>query len=309
MDERAMTGKVVVITGASSGFGKGVALRLAPQGCVLVLAARRAELLTELAEECMLKGAASTLPVPIDVSKESEVEALARAAVAHHGRIDFWINNAGVGVIGRFDRTPLVDHLQVIATNLLGTLFGTYFAYRQFLEQRSGVVINIASELGKHTVPYYTSYAASKHGIVGLDDALRQEIDQEGNDAIHVCTVLPTAHDTPFFDHVGNYSGHAIATPHPLHDPENVVDAIVELMRNPKSQKIVGGDGVVKILAKRIAPSLAQKVAGEQMHSMQIKKAPTAEDSPGAVRAPVEHGAGVSAGRNSGKGERHASGV
>lgn len=289
--------KVVVITGASSGFGKGVALRLAEQGCALVLAARREELLTALASECEKKGAVSALAVPTDVSDEAEVAALARFAIDELGRIDVWINNAGVGAIGPFERIPLADHVQVIATNLLGTLYGAHHAFRRFREQGQGILIDVASELGKHTVPYYASYAAAKHGVVGLDEALRQEIEQEKLDGIHVCTVLPAAHDTPFFDHAANYTGHAVQAPRPLHDPENVVAAIVDLVQNPKAQTIVGGDGVVKILAKKIAPALAEKVAGEMMHSQQMKKAPLAADSPGAVRAPLANGVGVSAGR------------
>jgi short-subunit dehydrogenase len=292
--------KVIVITGASSGFGKGVALRLAQLGSRLVLAARRRDALEAVVADCRRLGAAQVRAIPTDVSKESEVEALAAAATREHGRVDVWINNAGVGAIGRFERIPLADHVQVIATNLLGTLYGSHFAYRQFLQQRSGILINVASELGKHTVPYYSSYAAAKHGIVGLDEALRQEIDQEEIEGIHVCTVLPTAHDTPFFDHVANYTGHAVQAPSPLHDPTDVVQAIIELIRDPKPQRIVGGDGVVKVLVKKLAPSLAEKVAGEMMHSTQMKKGPPAPDSPGAVRGPMAAGVGVSAGRRSG---------
>src|SRR5207237_2667667 len=117
------------------------------------------------------------------------------------------------------------------------TLYGSYFAYRQFVAQGSGIVINIASELGEHTVPYYSSYSAAKHGVVGLSQTLRQEIDQNGITGVHVCLVMPTAHDTPFFDHAANYTGHEVQAPSPLHDPQNVVDAIVGLARNPKDEK------------------------------------------------------------------------
>lgn len=83
------------------------------------------------------------------------------------GRIDIWINNAGVGALGRFETVPLDDHVKVIETDLMGTLYGSYFAYRQFLHQGDGVLINMASELGRHTAPYYASYTAAKHGVVG----------------------------------------------------------------------------------------------------------------------------------------------
>jgi short-subunit dehydrogenase len=222
MATHGVADKVVVITGASSGFGRGAARELARRGANVVLAARRGDLLEEVARECTASGA-RTVAVPTDVSEQAEVERLAQRAVVEFGRIDAWINNAGVGALGRFERVPLADHEQVIATDLLGTLYGSYVAYRHFHTQHSGVLINVASELGRHTVPYYASYAAAKHGVVGLSEALRQEIDQNGIEHVHVCLVMPTAHDTPFFDHAANYTGHEVQAPTPLHDPENVV--------------------------------------------------------------------------------------
>jgi short-subunit dehydrogenase len=191
----------------------------------------------------------------------------------------------------------LDDQVQVIQTNLLGTLYGSYYAYRHFLQQQQGILINIASELGRHTVPYYTSYTAAKHGVVGLSDSLRQEIMLRKLENIHVCTVMPTAHDTPFFDHVANYSGHEVQAPEPLHDPEDVVETLFRLAQNPKDKEIVGGDGVVKILMKSLMPGVTEKAAAKHMHKIQIKKAPPAPDSPGAVRSPSGEGTEVSGGR------------
>lgn len=288
--------KVVVITGASSGFGKGTALALARQGATVVLAARRGHLLTEIAESCRAAGARS-LAVPTDVSQPRQVERLAQSALDAFQHVDVWINNAGVGALGPFERVPLADHTQVIATTLLGTLSGSYAAYRQFLAQGSGILINVASELGRHTVPYYASYAAAKHGVVALTDSLRQEIAQQGKENVHVCLVMPTAHDTPFFDHVANYTGHQVQAPPPLHDPQAVVDTLVRLAADPRDKEIVGADGVIKILLKNLAPALEEKIAARQMHRKQMQQAPPAADSPGAVREPTPEGTEVSAGR------------
>lgn len=275
MAER-FAGKVVVITGASSGFGKGAACCFAEEGAYLVLVARRAELLAELAEHCIVLGGRA-IPQPADVSERADVERIAEAALREYGRIDIWINNAGVGALGRFERIPLDDHEQVIGTNLLGTLYGSYFAYRQFLKQGAGILINVASELGGHAVPYYSSYAAAKHGVVGLGDSLRHEIAQSGARDIHVCTLMPAAHDTPFFDHAANYTGHEIQPPQPLHDPEDVVEAIVRVALHPQDPEI--------------AARYARKV--------QTDDAPSAPDSPNALRAPMPEGTEVSAGRRS----------
>jgi short-subunit dehydrogenase len=297
MTQDTLVGKVVVITGASSGFGKGAARRFAGEGASVVLAARRENLLEDLARECERLGG-QAMAIETDVSKREDVERLASVTLSRFGRIDVWINNAGVGALGPFERVPIEEHEQVIATDLLGAVYGSYFAYRQFLVQGSGVLINIASELGRHTAPYYASYAAAKHGVVGLSDALRQEVDAKQLDGhVHVCTVLPTAHDTPFFDHVANYTGREVQPPKPLHDPEHVVDAIVRVAQNPTDREIVGGDGVVKLLMKNLAPGLAEKLATKQMHAQQMEKAPPAPESPGAVRQPSPEGTEVSAGR------------
>lgn len=283
MHTDTVAGKVVVITGASSGFGKGAAMRFAAEGAKVVAAAQRVELLEELVRDCEAAGG-EALAVCGDISKDGEVERLAHTAVQRFGRIDVWINNAGVGAIGPFERIPLADHVQVIATDLLGTLYGSYFAYRQFLKQGGGTLINIASELGAHPVPYLTSYSAAKHGVVCLGDALRQEIGQAGVEDLHVCTVMPTAHDTPFFDHLANYTGREVQAPTPLHDPEDVIEMLVRLARDPGDKEIVGNDGVVRV------PLNAAK-------SAEIENAPPAPDSPGALRVPMYEGTGVSAGR------------
>ena len=292
-----LRGKSIVITGASSGFGRGAALAFAEAGASVALAARREHLLEEVAKECRARGP-KAVALQADVSNPEDVAVLAERAVSELGAIDVWINNAGVGAIGRFERVPLEDHEQVLATNLLGTLYGSHFAYRHFLERGSGILINVSSELGRYGAPYYASYVAATHGVVGLGEALRQELEQNGIENVHVCTVLPAAHDTPFFDHVANYSGHEVQVPDRLHDPQNVVDALLRLAVDPKDQEIVGADGVAKILLQRLAPGVAEKIGGRRMHETQMEKAPPAPDSPGAVRAPSEVGTEVSAGRS-----------
>ena len=296
MAQQSLFEKVIVLTGASSGFGKGAALELARRGAKLVVAARRMELLEELANECNAEGG-DAIACSTDVSRRPEVERLAGAALAAFGRIDVWINNAGVGALGRFERVPLEVHEQVIATNLLGTLYGSYCAYRQFLVQGQGVLINVASELGFATVPYYTSYAAAKHGIVGFTGSLRQEVKENGIAGVHICTIMPTAHDTPFFDHAANYTGHEVTPPKPLHDPRKVVEAIVRIAADPEDKEIVGSDGIVKLAMANVLPKVAERMGARQMHKTQMEKPPPAADSPGAVRAPVDRGTGVSGGR------------
>jgi short-subunit dehydrogenase len=291
-----LNGKVIVITGASSGFGKGAALKFALAGASVVLAARRDRLLEDLAHECETTGGRA-LSVPTDVSNQADVEQLAQAAITKFGRIDVWVNNAGVAALGRFEEVPLTDHAQIIETNLLGTLYGSHCALQQFRQQQSGTLINIASVLGKVPAPYYSSYVAAKHGVVGLSAALRQELEENDIQGIHVCTVMPTSMDTPFFEHAANYTGHEAAPIPPVYDPQEVVSVIVRLATDPEDEIAVGTAGKVVTVAHNVSPGLTEKMMGKQVHKAQIEKAALSQDTRGSLTEPAAERTEVSGDR------------
>src|SRR6185369_7358476 len=122
---------VVVITGASSGIGKASARLFAEHGARLVLAARRKNLLNDLVDELEDLGA-EAIAVEADVSEKDEVQDVAKQAIKRFGRIDVWVNNAGVGAVGRFDEIPLNEHDQLIRTNLMGVIYGSSAALKHF---------------------------------------------------------------------------------------------------------------------------------------------------------------------------------
>ncbi|HUQ93186.1 MAG TPA: SDR family oxidoreductase [Bryobacteraceae bacterium] len=295
MADQDLTGKVIVITGASSGFGKGASREFAQRGASLVLAARRDSLLDELARECGELGGAA-ISVPTDVSNSEEMEQLAHAAASKFGHIDVWVNNAGAGVLGRFEEVPLEEHRQVIETDLMGTLYGSYFAMRIFREQRFGILINIASLLGKVPTPYYASYTAAKHGVVGLSGSIRLELKENSNDAIRVCTVMPTSMDTPFFEHAANYTGHEAVPIPPVYDAREVIDAIVRLATDPEDEVIVGTAAKIATVAHNLAPGLTENMMGRQTHKAIMEDAPPAEDTSGSLVEPSMSGTEVSGG-------------
>jgi short-subunit dehydrogenase len=298
----SLNGKVVVITGASSGFGRGAALAFARAGAVLVLAARRGEVLHEVTRSCAAEGAEATA-VETDVSDPVDVAQLTREAVSRHGRIDVWINNAGAGAVGRFDAIPLHDHAQVIETTLLGTLYGSYLALRQFRKQRRGILINVGSVAGKVASLYYGSYTAAKHGVVGLSAALRLELEQNEEDRdIRVCTLLPDAHDTPFFQHAANYTGHEIVAPPPVHDPQEVVDAMLELARDPRPEMMVGSAGKMAAATARVSRTAAESMIAKS-HAIQMQT-PPAPASEGSLKEPKPGGTAIRGGWKSEKGSR-----
>lgn len=244
-------GSVVVITGASSGIGRATAHALAARGAIVVLTSRDREALNEVAREC----GGETLVVAADVTRESELEAVARRAVDAYGRIDAWINDAAVYLVGRFDDVPPEAFRRVMETNFFGMIHGTRAAMPYFERQGKGILVNIASIAGVAPQPYATAYVASKFAVRGFSSALRMELAAERVRGIHVCTVLPAAIDTPIFQHAANYSGRATRALDPTYDPDDVAKAIANLLEHPKAEVIVGAAG--KVTAKQAGLSLA----------------------------------------------------
>ncbi len=293
-DRRRIAGRTFVVTGASSGIGRGVAVALGSYGADVVLAARRTAVLEEVAGEVRAAGGRA-LVVATDVARPEQVERLAGAAVERFGRIDVWINNAGVAAIGRFEEVPVADHARIVDVNLKGVLYGSHAALRQFRRQGAGTLVNIASVEGRVPVAYHASYAATKHAILGLGAALNQEQRLGGTDGIKVASVLPWALDTPFWDHAGNYSG---GTPrmYTMDAPQDVVDAIVWVSIHPSKEYAVGWKAEGSLLGDRLWPGLAERMAGDVVHRAQIETAPPAPPTAGSIHAPVPAGTAVEGG-------------
>jgi short-subunit dehydrogenase len=289
-----LAGRTYVVTGASSGFGRGVALKLASHGSNIVLAARRTDVLKEVAAEIRAAGG-TPLVVTTDVSKSDDIDQLAKAAVARFGRIDVWINNAGVGAIGRFEDVPLRDHERVIDVNLKGVVYGSHTAMRLFRQQGYGTIVNISSVEGEVPLAYQAIYAASKHAVNGLGAALNQELRLNKLDNVKVVTVMPWAADTPFFQHVANYSG---GTPRMilLDDPQKVVDTIVWASIHPTKEVAVGWKARAAVTAHRLLPGLTEHIAGDISHRVQIETAPPAPPTSGNLHQPMRSGTAVEGG-------------
>ena len=292
----SLRNRVVVLTGASSGFGRGAAIEFAKRGARLVLAARRKNLLKDVAEECKRYGVKAVV-VETDVSKEEEVEKLADKAVSAFGQIDVWVNNAGVATIGRFDEVPMEEHEQVIATNLFGTMYGSQAALRQFREQGRGTLINIGSYLSKGSSPYHSSYVASKHGIRGLGISIRQELEaNQEDDRIHVCTIMPTSMDTPFFEHAGQHTGHRVQPIDPVYDPKLVIDAIIRVAMRPEGEVMVGRSAKAPSFFGKVLPTLLESAMARKTHKNIYQRSRKESPGEGSVYEPMEEGQGVRGG-------------
>jgi NAD(P)-dependent dehydrogenase (short-subunit alcohol dehydrogenase family) len=245
---------VVVITGASSGIGRATAYELARQGARLVLAARHAESLDEVARECRdLGGIAS--PLATDVTDPTAVRALAEHAIKRFGQIDAWINNVGVGAVGRFETTPLEAHRRVIESNLVGHIYGSHVALSHFRQRHRGTLINMISLGGWFAAPYAAAYTASKFGLRGLGQSLRAELIDEPD--IHVCDVYPGLVDTPgVTEHGANYTGHRLKPFSPLLRPETVAKRVASLLQRPRATLPVGSMAYFARYTQNAAPEM-----------------------------------------------------
>jgi short-subunit dehydrogenase len=186
MKADAFHDQVVIVTGASAGIGKALALRLAGQGAKVALAARRAVRLEQVAHECCTLGA-EVLAIPTDVSDEAHCMSLVRKTVAEFGRLDMLINNAGLAASALFDEFPdlgLFKHTMDV--NFFGVVYCTYHALPH-LKRTKGRIVAISSLGGKAALPYNTPYIASKYAMHGFFDALRMELQQHGVSCTVVC--------------------------------------------------------------------------------------------------------------------------
>ncbi|GAC1539286.1 MAG: SDR family oxidoreductase [Polyangiales bacterium] len=257
MKRRELKGAVVVLTGASSGIGRAAALRFATCGARLVLAAREPDALEDVATECRDTYGAEATAVVTDVRDEHSVDSLAQVAVERFGRIDVWVNDAAVYMMGTLEDCPTQAVKALFDTNVMGTFYGTRAAMSVFRKQRCGVLVNMGSVAGKISYAKAGAYCASKHAIHAMTETLRQEV--LGTD-IHACLVVPATVDTPLFQHAANYTDREIVAMRPIYGAERVARAIVRLARHPRREAVIGAAPRMMTLADRLVPWLFERV-------------------------------------------------
>ncbi len=217
---------IALITGASSGIGEATALALATDGYTVALAARRADLLDQLAERIRATGG-NAICFTTDMCVPEQVEELAQAVQAQLGPIDVLINNAGVGAGASAWRLTDEQITSMLATNLIAPIQLTRAVLPAMLERGRGSIINIGSVAGHIATPGSTLYAASKFGLRAWNDGLRREVRRRG---IHVSLVAPGYIRTPMTAGRGDRF---------MPGPELVAQAIVGLLRRPRRELVV----------------------------------------------------------------------
>lgn len=193
-----IAGKVIVITGASSGMGEAAARHLAAKGARVVLGARRADRIEALAAEIAAAGGQATA-VATDVTKREDVQKLVDTAVATYGRVDVLINNAGLMPLSPLDRLKIEEWDRMIDVNIKGVLYGIAAALPHMQAQKSGHVINLSSVAGHKIFGGSAVYSATKSAVRVISEGLRAEMAPHN---IRVTIISPGAVKTELLDHI-----------------------------------------------------------------------------------------------------------
>ncbi len=257
-------GKAIIITGASSGIGRALAVALAERGAHLALAARRKEPLEALVTTCREHGG-DALAVPTDVTDPEACRVLVERTVEAFGGVDVLVNNAGISMWARFDEVrDLSVFERLVRVNYLGAVYCTHYALPH-VRARRGLLVAISSLSGKTGVPTRSGYAASKHALQGFFDSLRVELRHTGVD---VLTVSPGFIATGVQRQaLGADGGAAPADAAPPDQGSHVmsVDAcvarIVRAMERRRRDVVMTGQGKVGMFVRLVAPGLVDRIA------------------------------------------------
>ena len=244
--------QVIVITGASSGIGLVTARTAAARGAKVMLVARSEDALRRIVEEITAAGGTAAYQVA-DVGDAAAMEAAAQATVARFGRVDSWINNAGVAIYAKLLDTPLADHERLIRTNYFGVVNGCAAAVPALAA--GGALITVGSIASDVASPIMGVYSASKHAVAAYVEVLRQELEATGA-PISVTLIKPSGIDTPIAQHAAVHADGAGRLPPPVYDPQLVADAILDAAVRPRRAITVGGAGRAQELFAAHFPAL-----------------------------------------------------
>jgi len=262
MQHKPLAEQVVVVTGASSGIGLCASLLAAERGAQVVLIARSSQVLNEIVHAVAADGG-SAHAICMDVSDRGEVERAVRDVLAIHGRIDTWVNNAGVAIYGRLDEVSEEDSRRLFDINFWGVVNGSLAALPA-VKASGGVLVNVGSEVSEANMPLQGMYSASKHAVKGFTDTLRLEQERMDEGPLSIVLIQPTAVNTPYPQHARNYLDNEPKLPGPLIDPHLVAHAILEAAEEGGRDIKVGTMAHLNIAMSRILPRLADRLSVAQ---------------------------------------------
>lgn len=253
--KRKLLGCRVLVTGASSGIGRALALELSRRGVWLMVTARRQDRLVELVREITEAGGKATL-LAGDIIDPGHQNALVDAARDRMGGLDVVVNNAGVGGIGTFASASEQRLRDIMEVNFFAVANMVRLSIPLLRESRDPAIVNVGSVLGHCAVPGKSEYCASKFALHGWTDALRIELARE---SIEVILASPSATDSEFFDHAIRSAGD-VAKNQSSMSPERVALQVIHAIEHRKREVILSWSGMALVWADRLVPSAVSRI-------------------------------------------------
>jgi len=269
---KPLDAQVIVITGASSGIGLVTARMAAKRGAKLFLIARGEDALKSIVAGIEREGGTAAYAAA-DVTDAGAVRAAADAAVAKFGRIDTWVNNAGVAIYAKLLDTPEDEHQRLFQTNYFGMVHGVRAAMPH-LREEGGALITVGSVASDIPSPIMGAYAASKHAVKAYIESLRIEAAADKL-PVSITLIKPAGIDTPIAEHSANHLEGEAMIPPPVYAPELVAETILDAATRPRREVTVGGIGRMQVLMAEHFPWLLELLSGvmpESLHAPDIPK-------------------------------------
>lgn len=254
MAKRSLDGCRILLTGASSGIGRALAIELARSGARTLVVARREELLNQLANS--VPGPGTLLPAPADVTDAAARAGLIDQARQRLGGLDILINNAGVGALGLFEHADEARLRQVMEVNFFAPAELTRAALPLLKVGRNPLVVNVSSVLGLRAIPTMSEYCASKFALQGLSESLRAEFTRLGIDLL---VVSPGTTESEFFDNLVETKGDVLWPGRPRRTAEDVARDIVRAMRKGRRAIVPSFSGKLLVWANRAVPGIVDR--------------------------------------------------
>jgi NAD(P)-dependent dehydrogenase (short-subunit alcohol dehydrogenase family) len=251
----SLSGRVVAITGASSGIGLASAKAFAREGAAVVLGARRVDRLEQAVREITDAGGRAAA-VATDVTREAEMEAFVRKALDTFGRLDVVVCNAGFGFYGTLEQTPAETMRRMMDVNYMGTFYAARAALPVFRAQKGGHIIFVSSIVGRRGIAYMGGYTATKAAQSGLAESLRAEF---AGSPIHVSCIYPISTETEFRSAMKRDYGHDVSGLGPRQPVEEVARAIVACVRHPRPEVYPHGTSRALAILSLLAPAFTDR--------------------------------------------------
>lgn len=270
MFNRALEGKAVVVTGASSGIGRAIARALSGSGADVALLARGVDGLEAAAHEVRANGRRA-LVLPVDMTDAAAVTAAADRVASEWGSIDIWVNDAMVSLFAPVVDTTPTEFRRVMEVNYLGFVHGTLAALRHMRRRNAGLIVQLGSVLAYRSIPLQSAYCASKAAIRGFTDSLRSELAHDRS-GVRVTMLQLPAVNTPQFDVVrSRLPDHPQPLP-PIYQPEVIAKAVLHAVLHPKREMWISWSATKAIVAQRLIPGFLDRYLGKRAWKRQTTR-------------------------------------